>query len=123
MPSVSEAQKSRLDRDPPEREPPRELFLDRQLLAELGLEDELAFAVALLAPAGWRERIERAPLVVVDPVHAAFLRVLEGEHRAQDALAIAAGLERAAHRVDPDHQVVELAAAQDQPAESVAVVL
>ena len=58
----------RSDRDPPQREPALELGLDRQLVADLGLEHELALGVALLGAGSGRERVERAALVVVDPV-------------------------------------------------------
>src|SRR5579884_2051372 len=57
-----------LDRDPPQGEPPLQLLLDRQLAGELGLQDKLALVVALLVAAGGDERVERASLVVVDPV-------------------------------------------------------
>src|SRR5581483_2202168 len=103
--------------DSPQREPARELFLDRELLAELGLEDQLALAVALLSPAGRGKGVERPALVVVDPVDPALVGVVECEHRAQHAIAVAAGLECATDRVDADDQIVEVAAAEDQPAE------
>src|SRR5436309_13883109 len=108
MPSVSEAQNPDLNRDAPQREPALELLLDRELPPQLGLEDQLALVVALLGAAGRRERVERAPLVVVDEVNRPLVGILEGEHGAQHALAVAAGLERAAHRVDPDDQVIEV---------------
>src|SRR4051794_32716768 len=83
-----------LDRRAPEGEPALELGLDGQVGADLGLQAQLAIVVALLGSAAGDEGIERAALVVVDPVHAAALLVAEREHRAQDALAVAAGLDR-----------------------------
>src|SRR5205085_2183787 len=96
-----------LNRDAPEREPALELRLDRELLADLGLEAQLALVVPVLG-AGGGERVERPALVVVDPVDGAPLRVLEGEHGAQNALAVAAPLERGSDRVDGDDQIVEV---------------
>src|SRR5918912_1549438 len=84
-----------LDRDVPEGEPPLELRLHGQLGADLRPEPQLALVVALLVPWGGDERIERAPLVVVDPVASLAAGILEGEDRAQDALAVPTGLQGA----------------------------
>src|ERR1700729_4337501 len=122
MPAKLAPQKP-LDRGSPQREPALELLLDRQFLADLRLEHELALVVAPLGAGGGRERIERPALVVVNPVDRALgSLVVEPEHRAQHALAVATGLERARDRVDPDDQIVEVAAAEHQPAKAIRVV-
>src|SRR6202030_3247067 len=107
-------------RYPPQREPALVLLLDRELAADLGLEDELALDVALLLAVGRHERVEETALVVVDPVQLLLLLVLKSEHRAQDPVAVAAPLQRAADRVDPHHQTVEVLPAEDQPSVAVA---
>src|ERR687892_569034 len=71
-----------------------------QLGADLGLQPQLALVVALLLAAARRERVERAALVVVDPVRGPVLIVAEREHRAQDAVAVAAGLQGGGDGVD-----------------------
>src|SRR3954447_21663533 len=96
------------DRDSPEGEPALELGLERQLGPDLGLQAQLALGVALLLAARRRERVERAALVVVDPVDVPVALVAEREHRAQDALAVTAALERRGDRVDADHQILEV---------------
>ena len=68
----------------------------------------------LLAGRG-HERVERAALEVVDEVERPAL-LLEGEHRGQQAVAVAAALELGRDRVERDHQVLEVRVAQDQPA-------
>src|SRR5918912_122489 len=97
---------SRLDRDPPQGEPALELRLDRELAADLGLQAQLALAVALLGAGRRHEGVEGAALVVVDPVDRLAGLVAEREHRAQDALAVAAGLERRRDRVQADDEVL-----------------
>src|SRR4051812_15126426 len=93
------------DRDAPEGEPALELRLHRKVRSDLRLEAQLALVVAaLVAPRG-DERVEAAALVVIDPVDGPALVVPEGEHGAQDALAVAAALQCAGDRVDADHQV------------------
>src|SRR4051812_8572050 len=88
-----------LERDVPEREPARELGLDRQLLAHLGLEAQLALGVALLVARGRHERVEAAALEVVDEVERLVL-LLESEHAGQQAVAVAAALELVRDRVE-----------------------
>src|SRR5947209_5225768 len=80
------------------------------------LQHELTLGVALLRAACGNEWIERAPLVVVDPVQRPTVVVLEGKDRAERALSVAAGLQRPADGVDADDEVVERASAQHQPA-------
>ena len=103
----------RSDRDSPQREPALELLLDGQLGADLGLQAQFGLVITLLRARRRHERIERAPLVVVDPVQRQLALILEREHGAQHALAVAAGLQRAADGVDPDDEIVELLTAQD----------
>src|SRR5215210_877486 len=107
-----------LDRDPPQGEPALELGLERQALADLRLDLELALGVALLAAASRDERVPAAALVVVDEVDRLAGRVLEREDRAQHALAVAADRKRLADRVDADVEVVD-----DHPAVAELVVL
>src|SRR5271168_4798711 len=92
----------RLDRGAPEREPALELRLDRQFVGDLRLQLQLALGGPLLrAPARRHERVPVAALVVVDEVdplpvavRAGARVVVEGEHRAQQPLAVARGLDR-----------------------------
>src|SRR5437763_16677186 len=105
-----------LDRYPPSREPAGQLRFDWELAADLGLEHELALVVPLLGAPGGDERVEEPPLVVVNPVQRAALLVPEAEHRAQHALAVTAGLQGGTDRVDPDYELIEVLAAEDQPA-------
>src|SRR5215211_1425788 len=103
-----------LDRNVPEREPALELRLDGQLGTDLSLESQLPLGVALVV-ACRHERIEQPALVVVDPVPPRTTGLLEGEDRAQDALAVTAGLQGARDRVDPHDQVLEVGVAEDHP--------
>src|SRR5215210_3305217 len=112
-----------LDRDPPQGEPALELGLERQALADLRLDLELALGVALLAAASRDERVPAAALVVVDEVDRLAGRVLEREDRAQHALAVAADRKRLADRVDADDEVLEVGVVDDHPAVAELVVL
>src|SRR5437660_9437190 len=110
----------RSHRNLPEREPARQLGLDRQLVRELPLELKLALVVALLVSRRY-ERVPRPALEVVDEVDRAAV-LLELEHRAQEPVAVAAALELAGDEVDRRDEVLELVAAQDDPPEAVLVV-
>src|SRR4051794_22742130 len=113
---TSEVGTSSLNRDSPEREPALELRLDRQGGADPRLQPELALVVALLGAGGRDEGVEAAALVVVDEVDPLGACVVEAEHRAQDAIAVAAGLDRGRDRVDPDHEVLHVGVGEDHPA-------
>ena len=75
-----------------------------------------------LSPGAGHERVPAAPLVVVDEVDRGAAGVLEREHRAQQPLAVAAGLDRARDAVDRDDEVLDRRRAHDHPAEAVVVV-
>src|SRR5439155_18954763 len=92
----------RLDGHTPQREPALELGLDRQLATDLRLELQLALDGALLGARRRHERVPVAPLVVVDEVHRLALRVLEGEHGGEQAVAVAARLQLLGDGVDAD---------------------
>src|SRR4051794_37089936 len=81
-----------LKRDLPEGEPARELGLDWQLLVELSFQAQLSLGVVLLLTLRGYERVELAPLVVVDEVGGPVVR-LEGEYRAQKPVPVTTGLE------------------------------
>src|SRR4051794_29068423 len=87
----STARLTRLERDLPQREPARHVLLPGQLVGELGLKAQLALRVAALLTRR-HEGIEGAALEVVDQVERLAL-LLEGEHRRQQAVAVAATLE------------------------------
>src|ERR1044072_7696769 len=72
-----------LDRGAPEGEPALELGLHRELVADLRLQAKLALVVALLAASCGHEGVERAALVVVDPVDRLAALVSERDHAAQ----------------------------------------
>ena len=114
----------RLDRDVPEREPALELRLDGQVGADLGLQAQLALGVALLLAARRDERVERAALVVVDPVDRLGLLVAEREHGGQQrGRRSRRACELGGDRVDADHEVLEVGVAEDHPAVAELVVL
>src|SRR5919204_5662006 len=86
-----------LERDLPEREPARQILLERQLRSNLGLQAQLALGVARLLAGRGHEWIEGAALEVVDQVEGSPCvgragGVLEGEDTAQQPVAVAARL-------------------------------
>jgi hypothetical protein len=91
-------------------------------VADLRLEPQLGLGVAALVAAGGDERVVRAALVVVDPVDVLVLRVAEREDGAEDALAVAAVLQRLGDDVDPDHEILEVLVREHHPAVAEAVV-
>src|SRR5205823_789316 len=109
-----------LERNLPQREPPLQLLLHWQLLADLGLEPELVLGVPRLVPCR-HERVVGAALEVVDEVER-LAAVLEREHGAEQTVAVAAALEVARHDVERDNEVLELDVLQDDPAVAALVV-
>src|SRR5690349_23883158 len=70
----------------PDREPPGQVLLPLQVVADHAL--DLQFERVVPALAGQRgERVERAPLIQVDEGEAALLLVLEGDQGAQQLRA------------------------------------
>src|SRR4051812_26203121 len=105
-----------LDRHAPEREPALQLGLDGQLGADLRLDLQLALDAALLLSGRGDERVPEAPLVVVDEVDRLARVVLEDEDGGEQAVAVAAELQRLGDGVDPDGEVLDVGVAQDHPA-------
>src|SRR5262249_5320468 len=133
--------RARLDGNAPQRKPALELWLHGQFGGQLRLDLKLPLGGALLLPGGRHERVPEAALVVVDEVDAlargcprahgaAGCRVgavHEGEHRAQQPLAVTGCLHRARYGVDTHREIFHAWGAvwipQDHPAVAVAVVL
>src|SRR5438094_5958480 len=112
----------RSERSVEEAEPARQVLLDRQLTLELRLQLELLGVVALLLLPGRHERIERAPLVAVDPVDR-MLPAVEAEHGRQKLRAEALLLEPLRNGMDGGDLILELRVAHHDPGEAEAVLL
>src|SRR5688572_15715737 len=102
------------DRSIEERQPAREVLLDRQLLFELRLQLELRGVVALLVLPRGDERPERAALVAVDEVDG-MLAALEAKDRREQLRPEAARLELGADEVDGRDEVLEVVVLDDDP--------
>ena len=113
--------RSALDRRVEQREPARQVRLDRELLLELRLQLELGRVVALLPVARRDERPERAALEAVDPVDG-MLAALEAERRSEQLRA--ESLRRSAPERDRVHGgdlILEVGVVDDHPLEAVRV--
>src|SRR5690348_4537825 len=91
----------------PDREPPGQVLLPLQVVADHAL--DLQFERVVPALAGQRgERVERAPLVQVDEGEAALLIVGEGDQGTQQLRAEAVVDQRGVDRVQVGDQRLEL---------------
>src|SRR5262249_43044979 len=106
----------------PDREPPGQVRLPLQVVADHALDLQLERVVPAFA--GQRgERVERAPLVQVDEGEAALLLVFEGDQGTQQLRAEAVVDQRGVDRVQVGDQRLDLVrhTRADQPGEAVVV--
>src|SRR4029079_129564 len=111
------------DRRVEQREPLRQVLLDRQLLLELRLQLELAGVVALLTRAGRDEGPEGAGLEAVDPVGGVPVAAVEPEGCSEQLAAeslLRQAVRRAVHAGD---LILEIGIADDHPLEAERVAL
>src|SRR5580704_1852334 len=107
---------------PPHREPPAEVRLDLQVIAERAA--DLQFHPVVPALAGLRgERVERAALVQVNQAEPAPGGVTEAEDGAEQLRAEAARLQRGIHRVQVRDQALDVVRGMtaDEPGEAVGI--